>query len=135
MFYGEKNKMVHRLRAISGNNVTGIIHQGSGKHEVSDHIRPIVEVSKSILFIKLPRETVDACRRLCKRSYSFSYHEDITGRKVIIYATGKKGGFYAAYEGTVEHVSVNGPRNFVLQSVRKISLGEWYAVWAEKVKK
>jgi hypothetical protein len=94
---------------------------------------PVPPSDKSLLIIKLPRDTVDACALDRRRSLPFSYKEDIAGREAVIYATGDRKGFRTAYRGTVERMASTGARTYALVDATPITQSDWNANYATKI--
>lgn len=76
--------------------------------------------------IKLPRETVFACERRCRRSRSFSHHEHLDGKRAIIYCTDDNGEVILAFMGIVTRVS-NKARKWALHAESMLSAHELHA--------
>ncbi len=127
--------MVQRLAVISGQEIVGRQTQAGSGHHPKNHIIPNQPNDQRLLFIKLPRATVDACARLNRRSLAFSHERDITGREAVIYATGDHKGFRTAYRGKVERMASTGKREFAIVDAVPITQSEWNADYANKVPK
>ena len=80
--------------------------------------------SKLIVKIKLPRATVNACKRPEGRSKSFSHRKDLDGCKAIIHCTNDEGLFLSAFAGVIKAVSHHA-RQFVLMAERQVPADEF----------